>query len=146
MPSAVLPPLISRDPIDLGRLIATVEGAAHGAVATFTGLVRDHHEGRSVSGLEYSAYEGMAEREMQAILGEAEARWPVRLAACHRLGALEIGEVAVAVAAGGAHRTEAFEACRYAIEEIKRRVPIWKRERYADGSASWVEPGGAHGR
>jgi molybdopterin synthase catalytic subunit len=87
----------------------------------------------------------MAEREIRAILEEAESRWPVRVAACHRLGGLGIGDVAVAVAAGSAHRAEAFEACRYVIEEIKYRVPIWKRERYADGSEAWVEPKDARG-
>jgi molybdopterin synthase catalytic subunit len=136
-------PLLSRDPVDLSRLVSAVEAPEIGGIATFTGLVRNHHEGRGVEGLEYSAYEPMAEQEMRAILSEAEARWAVKLAATHRLGALSIGDVAVAIAAAGSHRGEAFDACRYAIEEIKRRVPIWKRERYTDGSEAWVEPGGS---
>lgn len=133
-------PLVSREPIDIARLVAQVEAPECGGIATFTGLVRDHHQGRAVSGLEYSAYEAMAEEEMRAILAEAGSRWPVRVVATHRLGALAIGEVAVAVAAASAHRAAAFEACRYVIEELKHRVPIWKRERYADGSEAWVEP------
>ncbi|HUG26881.1 MAG TPA: molybdenum cofactor biosynthesis protein MoaE [Gemmatimonadales bacterium] len=132
--------LLTGEPLDLGALVAEVVGPHRGAVATFLGLVRDHHEGRSVLRLEYSAYPDMAEAEATAILGEASDRWPVELAARHRTGVLEVGEAAVAVAAAGAHRGEAFEACRYVIEELKRRVPIWKREYYADGSVGWVEP------
>jgi len=137
------PPLISREPVDLPRLLAAVESPEIGGIATFTGLVRNHHQGRGVEGLEYSAYEPMAEQELRAILSEAEARWAVKLAATHRIGALSIGDVAVAIAAAGAHRGEAFEACRYVIEEVKRRVPIWKRERYVDGTEAWVEPKGS---
>ena len=141
MPHAAPPPLVSREPIDLARLVAAVEAPEFGGIVTFTGLVRDHHQGRAVSGLEYSAYEAMAEQEMRAILSEAESRWAVKVAATHRIGELTIGDVAVAVAAASAHRAPAFEACRYVIEELKRRVPIWKRERYSDGSEAWVEPG-----
>jgi len=137
------PPLISREPVDLPRLLAAVESPEIGGIATFTGLVRNHHQGRGVEGLEYSAYEPMAEQELRAILSEAEARWAVKLAATHRIGALSIGDVAVAIAAAGAHRGEAFDACRYVIEEVKRRVPIWKRERYVDGTEAWVEPKGS---
>ncbi len=132
--------LLTGNPLDIGVLIAQVVGPHRGAVATFLGLVRDHHEGRGVLRLEYSAYPDMAEAEAAAILGEAAGRWPVQLAARHRTGMLEVGEAAVAVAAAGAHRGEAFEACRFVIEELKRRVPIWKREYYADGSVGWVEP------
>lgn len=132
--------LLTGEPLDLGALVAEVAGPDRGAVATFLGLVRDHHEGRGVLRLEYSAYPDMAEAEATAILGEAAGRWPVQLAARHRTGMLEVGEAAVAVAAAGAHRGEAFEACRYVIEELKRRVPIWKREYYTDGSVGWVEP------
>jgi len=137
------PPLISREPVDLPRLVAAVGAPEIGGIATFTGLVRNHHQGRAVEGLEYSAYEPMAEQEMRTILSEAETRWAVKLAATHRVGALSIGDVAVAIAAAGAHRGEAFDACRYVIEEVKRRVPIWKRERYVDGTEAWVEPKGS---
>jgi len=131
---------LTEAPLDLAELVAEVSDTDRGGVATFLGLVRDHHEGRRVLRLEYSAYGPMAEAECATIVAEAEARWPVRIAVRHRLGMLAIGDAAVAVAAGGAHRDEAFAACRQVIEELKRRVPIWKKEFYADGSVGWVEP------
>ena len=88
--------------------------------------------------LDYEAYGPMAESECARIVRESETRWPVRVALQHRIGRLGVGDTAVVVAAAGAHRAEAFEACRYVIEELKRRVPIWKRERYADGTEVWV--------
>jgi len=135
--------VLSTAPLDLAGLIALVTGPDRGGVASFLGLVRDHHGGRQVSRLEYSAYAPMVEAECARIVAEAEARWPVRVALGHRIGALEIGDAAVAVAAGGAHRDEAFAACRFVIEEVKRRVPIWKKEFYCDGSVEWVGAGGA---
>ena len=129
--------------IDLTALVAQVEAPDRGAVSSFLGLVRDHHGGREVTRLEYSAYAPMAEAECARIVAEAEARWPVRVALEHRIGALEIGDAAVAIAAGAAHREEAFAACRFVIEEVKRRVPIWKKEFYADGTITWVGAGGA---
>lgn len=131
---------LSRRPIDVAELAAHVESASRGAVVSFVGLVRDHHGGRAVVRLEYSAYEPMAEAECARIIAEAEARWPVAVALRHRVGELAIGETAVAVAAAAAHRGEAFDACRRVIEEVKSRVPIWKREYYADGSVAWVDP------
>lgn len=131
---------LSATPIDPATLIARVESPAHGGVASFLGQVRDHHGGRTVRRLEYSAYGPMAEEECARIVAEAEARWPVRVALEHRVGALEIGDVAVAIAAAGGHRDEAFAACRFVIEEVKRRVPIWKKEFYRDGAVEWVEP------
>jgi len=131
---------LSAIPIDLATLIARIAAPAHGGVASFLGQVRDHHDGRTVVRLEYSAYGPMAEEECARIVAEAEARWPVRIALEHRLGALEIGDVAVAVAAAGAHRDEAFAAGRFVIEEVKRRVPIWKKEFYQDGAVQWVDP------
>jgi molybdopterin synthase catalytic subunit len=132
---------LSTTPIDLATLIAGIESPAHGGVASFLGQVRDHQDGRTVDRLEYSAYGPMAEEECAKIVAEAEARWPVRVALEHRVGALEIGDVAVAVAAAGAHRDESFAACRFVIEEVKRRVPIWKKEFYRDGAVQWVDPG-----
>ena len=131
---------LSRRPLDAASIASQVESASRGAVVSFAGLVRDHHGGRVVVRLEYSAYEPMAEAECARIIAEAEARWPVAVALRHRLGELAIGETAVAVAAAAAHRGDAFEACRHVIEEVKRRVPIWKREHYADGSVAWVDP------
>jgi molybdopterin synthase catalytic subunit len=131
---------LSGSPIDLRDLIAEVGAPHQGGVASFLGLVRDHHGGRSVRRLEYSAYGPMAEEECARILGETEARWPVRVALRHRVGTLEIGDVAVAIAVAGAHRDEAFAACRHVIEEVKRRVPIWKKEYYGNGAVEWVDP------
>ena len=134
---------LSDTPLDLSTLVARVEAPDRGAVATFLGLVRDHQDGREVTRLEYSAYPPMAEAECARIVSEAEDRWPVRVALEHRIGGLEIGDAAVAIAAAGAHREEAFAACRFVIEEVKRRVPIWKKEFYADGTVEWVAAGGA---
>jgi molybdopterin synthase catalytic subunit len=131
---------LTRRPLDGNALIAAVSGPERGGVATFLGLVRNHHGGRGVLRLEYSAYESMAEVEASRIVAEAEARWPVRVALLHRLGNLAIGDAAVIAAAGSAHRAQAFEACQYVIEEMKRRVPIWKKEFYTDGSVGWVDP------
>jgi molybdopterin synthase catalytic subunit len=131
---------LTEGPIDLGRLVAAVTAPDRGGVATFLGLVRDHHAGRAVRRLEYSAYAGMAERECGAIVEEGERRWPVRVALEHRVGPLEVGDAAVAVVAASAHREVAFEACRWVIDEVKRRVPIWKKEFYADGTVAWVDP------
>lgn len=133
-------PCLTSLPIDLAALGDAVRDDAHGAVATFTGVVRDHHQGRPVERLEYTAYPEMAESVAGEILAEAARRWPVRVALRHRTGTLTIGDIAVAVAAGGAHRAEAFEACRWVIEEVKARLPVWKREHYADGSVAWVDP------
>jgi molybdopterin synthase catalytic subunit len=134
---------LSATPIVPATLIAGVESPARGGVASFLGQVRDHHGGRTVRRLEYSAYGPMAEEECARIVAEAEAKWPVRVALEHRVGALEIGDTAVAIAAAGAHRDEAFAACRFVIEEVKRRVPIWKKEFYADGTVEWVGTAGA---
>jgi molybdopterin synthase catalytic subunit len=131
---------ITAGPIDLAPLVSAVQAPDRGGVACFLGLVRDHHKGRAVLRLDYSAYEPMAEAECGRIVAEAEARWRVAVALRHRVGSLAIGDAAVAVAVASAHRDEAFAACRYVIEEAKRRVPIWKRELYADGTVAWVDP------
>jgi molybdopterin synthase catalytic subunit len=136
-------PFLTDQSIDPASLLASVSGADRGGVVSFLGLVRNHNAGRAVDRLEYSAYSAMAETECAAIVREAEQNWPVRLALRHRVGQLRIGEVAVAVVAAAAHRGEAFEACRYAIEQLKRRVPIWKKEHYADGSVEWVDQCGS---
>lgn len=131
---------LTEQPIELAPLVREVSAADRGGVATFLGLVRDHHGGRAVLRLEYSAYRPMAEAETARIVAEAGARWPVTIAVRHRVGALAIGDVAVAVVAASAHRAPAFEACRYVIEELKCRVPVWKREYYVDGTVEWVDP------
>jgi molybdopterin synthase catalytic subunit len=110
-----------------------------GAVACFEGIVRDNNEGKSVLRLEYSAYATLAEREGSRIVGDAVARFDLVAAACvHRIGVLELGEVAVRVWAAAAHRGEAFAACAFIIDEVKASVPIWKRESYRDGERAWV--------
>lgn len=126
--------------IALGPLLEEAARPDRGGVTTFLGLVRNHQDGRTVLRLEYSAYLPMAEAETDRIIAEAAARWPARVVVRHRVGALVIGDIAVAVVAAAAHRAEAFEACRYVIEELKRRVPVWKKEFYADGTIEWVDP------
>jgi len=132
---------LTADPIDLRSLLAQVQSPRHGGIASFLGAVRDHQAGRSVIRLEYSAYQPMAEAECARIVREAEAQWDCAVALKHRIGTLHIGDVAVAIIAASAHRDEAFAACRYVIEEVKRRVPIWKREVFADGKVEWVGSG-----
>jgi molybdopterin synthase catalytic subunit len=132
-------PFLTQSPLDIGRLIAQAQSPARGGIASFLGVVRSHHQGRDVLRLDYSAYHEMAEAECGRIVSEAETRWPVQVALEHRLGTLDVGEVAVVVVVAGAHRDEAFAACRHVIEELKRRVPIWKREHFADGGLEWVD-------
>jgi molybdopterin synthase catalytic subunit len=137
---------IVTSPIDVGAIIDEVRNVEAGAIATFLGTVRDSSNSRKVTGLEYSAYAGMATHEMDAIVREATAIAPgVHIVAVHRVGDLAVGDVCVLIGAAHAHRGPAFDACRYVIEEIKKRVPIWKRERYADGSTEWVNAHASHG-
>jgi molybdopterin synthase catalytic subunit len=110
-----------------------------GALVSFEGVVRDHNEGRPVVLLEYSAYAVLAENEGTRIVEEAIARFGLTDAACiHRIGALHPGDIAVRVWAAAAHRGEAFAGCAFIIDEVKHRVPIWKKETYATGEQSWV--------
>ncbi len=128
-------------PIDVTALLAEVASPAHGASSLFLGTVRDVNDGRAVSGIEYTAYAAMAEREMGRIIDEALARFgDATIVIEHRVGTLALGDVSVAIAAAHAHRGPALDAMRYCIEELKRRVPVWKRERYADGTREWVDP------
>jgi molybdopterin synthase catalytic subunit len=131
---------ITRDAIDPRAVEAAVRSEAHGGVVTFLGIVRERaSDGREVSGLSYEAYEEMAIVEFERIAAEARERYgAVELAIVHRIGELRIGDIAVAVSAGSAHRGVAFDACEYAIDELKQRAPIWKKEHYVDGDAAWV--------
>jgi molybdopterin synthase catalytic subunit len=132
--------LVSAEPIDLAALVAGVSHAGAGAVASFVGAVRDVNDGTAVVGIDYEAYGPMADRELAVILDEAAARWPgARPTARHRVGYLAVGDVSVAVAVSAPHRAAAFDACRYVVEELKRRAPVWKREHYADGRRAWVD-------
>jgi molybdopterin synthase catalytic subunit len=130
---------VTHDPIDAAGLLAAVTSPSDGAVLLFWGVVRDHHEGRPVSHLEYHAYREMAEAKLEEIVSEARERWPVgEVGVVHRLGRLEVGEASVGIAVASPHRAEAYEASRYIIEELKHRVPIWKREGYLEGDSQWV--------
>jgi molybdopterin synthase catalytic subunit len=132
---------VTPDVLAAGVLSAAVADAAgaHGAVASFVGLVRGSNQGRAVRFLEYEAYEPLAVRALELIRTEAAAAWPgVTLGVHHRTGRLALGEASVAIAAASAHRGDAFAACRYAIERIKQIVPIWKHEHF-EGGAVWLE-------
>jgi molybdopterin synthase catalytic subunit len=133
---------LSGEPIDARVEQRHLEDAGAGACVSFEGWVRDHNEGRSVERLEYQAYAELAESEGEAVLAEAMANHPLRSArAVHRTGSLAIGEMAVWVGVSADHRGDAFAACRWIIDEIKRRVPIWKNEHYANGDSGWLHPG-----
>jgi len=132
---------IVREPIDLLALMARVQDAGVGAVATFVGTVREHNDGRAVSGIDYEAYEPMATRELERVLAEAQVQWPsVRCAVVHRVGTLTVGEASVAIACADARRAPSMDTMRFVIETLKVRVPIWKREHYVDGTREWVDP------
>jgi molybdopterin synthase catalytic subunit len=132
-----------REPIDPVRVVEGVAGPSNGAVLLFLGVVRDVNDGRAVTGIEYAAYESMALRELQAIADEAAALHATDdVAVVHRLGELGIEETSVAIAVAHPRRDGAYAASRWVIEELKRRVPIWKREHYADGTREWVDPSG----
>lgn len=125
--------------IETSALRATMENPLAGALVCFDGVVRNHNEGREVVTLEYEAYETLAEAEAQKILDEAHQHFALISAVCvHRTGLLKIGEPAVFVGVTSAHRDAAFQGCRYIIDEIKTRLPIWKKETYQDGSSGWV--------
>jgi len=129
--------------IDIAPLRAALLDQRAGAFASFEGWVRDHNDGRAVQGLRYEAYVELAETEGLRILEEAQSRFAImRAFAVHRVGELELGELAVWVGVAAAHRDAAFCACRWIIDEIKTRVPIWKHERYADGDTDWLHPVG----
>jgi len=126
--------------IDTNALRAEHAHEASGGFVCFEGWVRDHNDGRAVRGLEYEAYKALAVSEGNAIIGEALEQFDVRTARCqHRVGELAIGGIAVWVGAGSDHRDAAFKACRYIIDQIKARVPIWKKELYVDGDTEWID-------
>lgn len=128
---------IVRGPVDVRELDDSAN-EAHGAAVRFLGFVRGSSEGRAVTGLSYEAYDAMALAVFDTIAREARARFgDVRLTIVHATGELNVGDVAVAVVAAAPHRAAAFDACRYAIDQLKRRAPIWKRERYAGGESRW---------
>lgn len=130
---------LTYDPILINQFISVKIDPACGASAFFAGHVRNHHEGKSVLRMEYEAYRPMAEKEIAGIVLDAKNKFGVReIRVSHRIGKMNIGDVAVAIEVWSAHRAEAFDACRYVIDLIKVRVPIWKHEFYSDGSDAWV--------
>jgi len=130
---------VTRAPLDGPALLARVGGEEDGAVLLFLGVVRNHNEGRRVHSVEYEGYEEMARKELAAIAEEASARFALEhLVVHHRLGRLTVGEVSVVVAASSPHRGPAFDAVRMVMEEIKKRLPVWKKEGYEDGDSGWV--------
>ncbi|HTV09715.1 MAG TPA: molybdenum cofactor biosynthesis protein MoaE [Candidatus Aquilonibacter sp.] len=145
---AILPPVsggsaslvqIVREPIDAETIVSAVKGGSDGAVCVFDGVVRDNTRGRATLHLDYEAYEEMALKQMLALRDDAIARFGVReVAIVHRLGRLFVGETSVLIAVSSAHRAAAFDACRYIIDTLKKTVPIWKREQFADG-AVWAD-------
>lgn len=129
---------VQGEPIDVGAILAAVQSAGHGGVVLFLGRVRDEARGRAVRQLDYQAYGGMALAELRALREEAIAQHGAgQVALVHRTGRLAVGEVAVAIAVAAPHRAAAFAACQWLIDALKQRVPIWKKEWYADGE-EWV--------
>lgn len=138
MPRAAL----QRVPIDVAAVLAEVRRPANGAEVLFVGAVRETHDGRAVTGIDYTAYDAMAEAELARIVAEVAAGFGTPDVVCvHRLGTLAVGEASVAIAVGHARRAGAYDASRAVIEALKARVPIWKREHYADGTRAWVHHG-----
>jgi len=145
---ALLPPVsggrgpvahLTEEPLDVAAILAEVAGADCGAVVSFVGTVRESHAGRPVARLTYSAYRPMAEQRLATLADELERRHGARLAVVHRLGTLNPGEASVVIVAAAPHRDAAYAANRECLERLKREVPVWKREHYADGSARWRE-------
>lgn len=129
---------ITNQPIDLQELVRFVTDPEAGAIATFIGTTRNNNDGRNVIGLDYEAYPEMAEKELGRIGDDAKKQWQIcRMAIIHRLGPVQITEASVMIAVSSAHREAAFAACRFAIEQIKKAVPIWKKEVF-EGGEVWI--------
>lgn len=128
-------------PIDPASLVAEVSARDRGAISLFLGCVRDVNDGRDVEGIDYTAYSSMAETELARIVTEVREKFGVTaLVVEHRIGTLALGDISVGIAAAHAHRAPALDSVRYVIEEIKKRVPIWKLEHYTDKTRDWVDP------
>jgi molybdopterin synthase catalytic subunit len=124
--------------LDLSALLESIADTGLGGTAVFLGSVRSSEADGPVVAIDYSAYDEMASGESDRILAEAHVLWPgTRVALQHRLGSIPVGEYSIAVAAASAHRNEAFEACRWVVEQVKQRVPIWKKEQFQDGTTTW---------
>lgn len=135
---------VTREPIDLEELVRWVGDPEAGAIVPFIGTTRNNNEGRKVIALDYDGYPEMAEKELARIGAEAEKKWPIRkMTIVHRLGPVQIGEASVVIVVSAAHRDAAFAASRFAIEEIKKTVPIWKKEVF-EGGEVWIGTQSGH--
>ncbi|MBD6619691.1 molybdenum cofactor biosynthesis protein MoaE [Nostoc sp. B(2019)] len=134
---------ISFAPLSIAEIYAKADDPADGAVVVMSGMVRNQTDGKPVVALEYQAYEPMALRVFYQIAADIRSSWSDvnRVVIYHRVGRLQVGEISVLVAVGCPHRSEAFEACRYAIDNLKHNAPIWKKEHWEDGSSTWVSIG-----
>jgi molybdopterin synthase catalytic subunit len=131
---------ITRHPLAIDDLLAEVRSPERGGTCVFLGTVRTDGD---VTSIDYSAYESMAIAESERILDDAKTQWPAaRVTLQHRLGVIPAGEASIAIAAAAPHREDAFAACRFVIEQVKQRLPVWKKEIHADGTATWVDPSG----
>jgi molybdopterin synthase catalytic subunit len=131
---------LTHRPLDVNELLGSVQSPERGGTCVFVGTVRTDD---GVTAIDYSAYEPMAAAEIDRILAETRARWPdARVALQHRLGQVPAGEASIAIGAAAPHRADAFSACRFVIEEVKRRLPVWKKEIRSDGTSTWVDPSG----
>jgi len=134
---------LTRERISLDALLAAVASPTCGGTCVFLGTVRNSPDEHGVTAIEYSAYEEMVEAEFGRLLADAGTRWPdARIAVRHRLGTIAAGEASIGIAAAAPHRAQAFDACRFVIEEVKKRVPVWKKEMRVDGTEVWVDPSG----
>ena len=134
---------LTRDAISVERLVAETAAPNCGGTCVFLGTVRNGADERGVTGIEYSGYEEMVDAELARIIAEVHDQWPTaRAAVRHRLGLVPVGAASIGVAVAAPHRAEAFAGCRYVIEAVKQRVPVWKKEMRVDGTAIWVDPSG----
>lgn len=130
---------ISKDFLDVRKACDIVSDPGHGAIDVFIGAVRNNHQGNTVTGITYDVHETLAETELFKICREAQGVWPqTRYYVAHYHGYLDVGGISVLIAVSSPHREEAFEACRYIIEDIKKRAPVWKKEHYIDGESAWL--------
>lgn len=130
---------VTSDNINITDMIAKIQSPDHGAIDIFIGAVRNHHDGKTVTGITYDAHESLVEKTFERICREAEGLWPdTHYALEHYKGALPVGGISIAIAVSAAHRAESFEACRYVIEEVKKQAPVWKQEHYQDSKSEWL--------
>ncbi len=139
MDSLLIKAEISKSPLNLQKAYDFVIDPAHGAIDIFVGVVRNHHEGKNVSGINYDVHETLAEKTFIDICKEAHDKWKgIKTYISHYKGSLDIGGISVIIAVSSAHRAPCFEACRYIIEELKKRSPVWKQEHYEQGDSKWL--------